>query len=35
MTLKSWLSDRIKDGKEVDLEMFGAYVGTTATFRKV
>ena len=25
----------IKDGKEVDLEMFGAYVGTTATFRKV
>ena len=35
MTLKSWLSDRIKDGKDVDLEMFGAYVGTTATFRKV
>ena len=35
MTLKSWITDRITQGKDIDLDMFGAYIGTTATFRKV
>jgi len=35
MTLKSWVKDRIEAGKDIDLEMFGAYVGTKATTRKV
>ena len=35
MTLKSWVKDRIEAGKDIDLEMFGAFVGTKATTRKV
>lgn len=33
-TLKAWIKDRMAAGKEIDLEMFGAYIGTEATIRR-
>jgi hypothetical protein len=33
MTLKGWVKERLQSGQEIDLEMFGAYVGTEAKIR--
>tara|TARA_A100001015_G_scaffold125821_1_gene139415 strand:- start:14353 stop:14910 length:558 start_codon:yes stop_codon:yes gene_type:complete len=34
MTLSAWIKDRMASGKEVDLELFGAFVGTEAKIRR-
>ena len=34
MTLKGWVKERLQSGQEIDLEMFGAYVGTEAKIKR-
>ena len=34
MTLKGWVKERLQAGEEIDLEMFGAYVGTEAKIKR-
>ena len=33
-TLKKWVGDRLKDGKETDFDTFGVYVGTEAVITR-
>jgi hypothetical protein len=33
-TLKAWIKDKLGSGTELDLEMFGAYVGTEAKIKR-
>ena len=34
MTLKGWIKDRLQSGQDIDLDMFGAYVGTEAKIKR-
>lgn len=34
MTLKGWIKERLQSGEDIDLEMFGAYVGTEAKIKR-
>lgn len=34
MTLKGWVKERLQAGQEIDLDMFGAYVGTEAKIKR-
>lgn len=34
MTLKGWIKERMASGEDIDLDMFGAYVGTEAKIKR-
>jgi len=34
MTLQAWIKDRLASGQEINLETFGAYIGTEAKIRR-